>query len=146
VFIYVLSIALKELNCLTTRYTFSLPGGAEVTYTTGVRKAPRYVPGFGKKLLFNNVLSLCFYFVWSKTRYMSHHFVIPFAMLGKLTILQNLLLIIRVSRYIPSILKKPPNIQILETVDLLVGIALHFCDCKFEHFCHLWQIITQHTG
>jgi len=101
-------IALKQLNSLTTIDTFSCLGGPVVTRPTGVQKVPGLIPDFGNDFLFNFLLCCCVFTFLSKTHHLSRFFCNFFCSVYSvsiLTILQNVWLIKRVSRYSPRITK-----------------------------------------
>ena len=100
---------LLHVNSLTTIYTFSWLGGPEVTESTGLREVPCSNVGSSKDFYgwCLVLLLLCFNFFVQNTIFVTNccH---SFGNINSCSILkwQNIWQIIRISKYIPSVLKK----------------------------------------
>ena len=126
-------IALKQFNSLTTIVTFSWRGGPEVTHPPWVQDVPGSIPSSGKYFVFALfcfcVLLLFWFYVLSKTHYLSRTFIIEFCNIYLfiiLRILQILWPIIKVSRYIPIIC----NCQIIKLFSFYLCWAHLFINVK----------------
>jgi len=76
------TIALKQLNGLTTIDPFNWLGGPEATHLTGVRELPVSIPDSGNGSFVWILFCCCFIDTFlSKTHYLSRNFVIHLEML-----------------------------------------------------------------